>query len=63
MEGRVRQLNWIKAKMILPNDCMDVDRSDVPPQGNAEAAQRPEGREGRGNTPGTRSRPMLKSFQ
>jgi hypothetical protein len=38
----VRQLNWIKAKMILPNDCMDdVDWSDVPPQGNAEALNAP----------------------
>ena len=45
MEGRVRQLNWIKAKMILPNDCMDVDWSDVPPHRAAKAAQRPEGRE------------------
>jgi hypothetical protein len=37
----VRQLNWIKAKMILPNDCMDVDWSDVPPQRAAKAARCP----------------------
>jgi hypothetical protein len=37
----VRQLNWIKAKMILPNDCIDVDWSDVSPQRAAKAARCP----------------------
>jgi hypothetical protein len=38
---RVQRLNWIKAKMILPHDCMDVDWSDVSPQRAAKAARCP----------------------
>ena len=60
---RVQRLNWIKAKMILPNDYMDVDWSDVSPQRAAKAAQRPEGREARGKYAGQQKQTMLKSFE